>query len=174
MSVTSTLARPSWWSAAANPSSLEKRKKSGPRGRSAGGIGSRLRHRVEEHPGQPVLGGMSPGRESEPAAGTEHARELSHGALGKREVHDHQVADDSVEGCSVLAAVVTNAPATRQPTAAPEQLKPGHGRIGNVSPGGLQERASDAQTVAVLRSARPSRSCAGFGCLPVIGAASVT
>jgi hypothetical protein len=42
---------------------------------------------------------MSPCREGQPAAGTEHARELSHGALGAREVHDRQVADNSVEGC---------------------------------------------------------------------------
>ena len=55
-------------------------------------------HGVEEYPGQPVLGGVGPCREDQPAAGTQHARELGHGALGTREVHDHQVADDSVEG----------------------------------------------------------------------------
>jgi len=42
---------------------------------------------------------MSPCREGQLAAGTKHARELSHGTLGTREVHDRQVADDSVDGC---------------------------------------------------------------------------
>jgi len=62
--------------------------------------GSRLSHRIEEYPDQPVLGGMSPCRQDDPAAGTEHARELGDGALGTRQVHDHQVPDDCVEDAS--------------------------------------------------------------------------
>jgi hypothetical protein len=61
--------------------------------------GARHSHRIEEHPDQPVRGGITPRRQRQPAAGTKHACALRHGAFGARELHDGEVADDGVEGC---------------------------------------------------------------------------
>src|SRR4051794_31388571 len=83
MALTSGFVRPCCRSAVAKASSLENRKKSGPGGRSAGGV---------------ARAWISPGGEAQPPAGTQHAHELTHGALWTREVHDCQVGDDGVEG----------------------------------------------------------------------------
>ena len=77
--------------------SWEKRKNSGPAGRSGGAAAPALRDGVQQDAHEARPAGKVPDAEGEPAAGHQDARELARGTLGVAEVMEREVADDGVE-----------------------------------------------------------------------------